>query len=338
MDRMQENQIVNAAIAGISSTAMLKASWKAKPQNGFDGVLRLWGVGIVPHLSLWAEVKADLRSHQIARIIERAAEVDHFILIAQRLSPAVKQELRKEKISYIEANGNIYWDQAGSKLWIDTAKSLAGPKQMQSYPFSKTGLRIVFDILLDPDMVNLTYRRIAVKTGISLGSVTNIINGLRDAGFIIPTDKGRYLINNKIQLLGKWVEAYEEKLKPKIKIGEFRFLKNEEMGKWRDIHLSAGKSWWGGEAGGAILTKYLQPQELTLYTVESRSDLMRKYKMIPDKKGNIQVYERFWGEEQHGIDTVVPAILVYADLIHSQDSRCLETAKIIYETIITKTL
>ncbi|HCN91356.1 MAG TPA: hypothetical protein DIT28_19630, partial [Oxalobacteraceae bacterium] len=46
---------------------------------------------------------------------------------------------------------------------------------------------------------------------------------------------------------------------------------------------------------------------------------------------------RFWnfpGDPEH--DKLVPPLLVYADLLATGDARCIETAKMIYETYVAR--
>ena len=53
------------------------------------------------------------------------------------------------------------------------------------------------------------------------------------------------------------------------------------------------------------------------------------YGLMPHKEGNVQVYEKFWKQDEE--PETAPDILVYADLMNTQDSRCIETAKMIYD-------
>lgn len=116
-------------------------------------------------------------------------------------------------------------------------------------------------------------------------------------------------------------------------IGTYRFLKETEFNNWRWIELNNGKTWWGGEPAGDLLTGYLRPAELTLYTNETRNELMKNYRLIPDEKGNVIVYKKFWQNEEEN-DNFVPPLLVYADLINSDDSRCQETGVMVYKKFL----
>src|SRR5690606_1169093 len=134
----------------------------------------------------------------------------------------------------------------------------------------------------------------------------------------------------KKELLEKWSAAYDENLKPGLKVGTFRLLKEEQYTNWQRIKFNRDKTWWGGEPAGDLLTGYLRPVHFTLYTSETRAELMKNYRLVPDEKGRILVFRKFWNQPAEKARTV-PPILVYADLINTGDPRCLETAQKVYE-------
>lgn len=82
---------------------------------------------------------------------------------------------------------------------------------------------------------------------------------------------------------------------------------------------------------GDMLTNYLNPQTLTLYTNEKKAAFIPKWKLIPDNTGNVQVYEKFWYYENQYPFKYAPPLLVYADLMMTGAPRCIETADMIYK-------
>jgi hypothetical protein len=135
---------------------------------------------------------------------------------------------------------------------------------------------------------------------------------------------------NKKELLNKWMDGYEVKLKPDLLIGTFRFLNVEDFLNWKTLPIQGKKTWWGGEPAGDLLTNYLRPGELTLYTIEKRNELIQRYRLAPDEKGNVRVYQKFWQYDDTK-ESVVPPLLAYADLMNTGDRRCIETAQKIYD-------
>ena len=84
-------------------------------------------------------------------------------------------------------------------------------------------------------------------------------------------------------------------------------------------------SFWGGEPGADLLTNYLQPAVFQLYSTETKMDLMKNYRFIPDPKGNIYVHVPF-GENLVTVKRTNP-LLVYGDLVNSASYRNLEVAE-----------
>ena len=53
--------------------------------------------------------------------------------------------------------------------------------------------------------------------------------------------------------------------------------------------------------------------------------LMKTGMVKMDERGEVYIYQKFWKSEN--TSTIVPALLIYADLMGSGNSRCIEAAK-----------
>lgn len=153
-----------------------------------------------------------------------------------------------------------------------------------------------------------------------------MIKGLQETGNLYKVNKRTYAIHNWEELLHKWMEMYKNTLQPTLDKGTFRLKPANK--DWRNITLHTHETVWGGEPAGDLLTNYLRPETLTIYTNETKKNLMMHYGLMPDQEGNIQVYEKFWKQDDQR-DTA-PDLIVYTDLMNTQDKRCIETATIIY--------
>jgi hypothetical protein len=78
------------------------------------------------------------------------------------------------------------------------------------------------------------------------------------------------------------------------------------------------------------LTNFLKPAEIILYTTETRNEIIKNYKLIPDEKGNVKVYQKFWNEVETKKENCVDPLLIHVYLMNENDRRCTETAKKIY--------
>lgn len=180
-------------------------------------------------------------------------------------------------------------------------------------------------------LINETQREIAKATDVALGTIPQVIEGLKETGYIIPLNNKAYLWENKLELFNRWVEGYNTDLRPKLLKGNFTV-----RGEWREIQFDRNQNQWGGELGADLLTNYLRPEKYTLYTKEAQKDLIKNYRIMPKEDGELTIMEMFW--EVDGVDKVVPPLIVYADLIYEGGKRNKETAEIIFNEHIEKNL
>jgi hypothetical protein len=328
---MALKELVEVAIDNLQNNLGIVSRWEEPGVDGLSGKLHLSIDNQIIRLNVL--VRSELRSHQLPGITEQSSRYGNLMVVANNIFPKIKEELRKNKIAYLETNGNIWLQQNGTLLWIDTQKPVTVSKKTGNRAFTKTGLKVLLHFLLHERDINLPYRDIAALTGVGLGNVNYIITGLREMGFLLKLDKKQYKLINKKELLEKWMSAYSERLQPALKIGTFRFLHEEDLIHWKSLRLQHKKSWWGGEPAGELLTNFLRPAILTIYTTETRSDLIKNYRLIPDDNGNVRVYKKCWYDDGDN-GNIAPPLLVYADLIIEGDRRCLETAQKIYDEFL----
>lgn len=325
---MKEREIADKALENLQKTAQIKGRWKTNAIKELDGQIEFT---LEEHLiKLNAEVKNNLRTIHLPLIYKLAKDYAPLIIVAEHIFPKIKEELRNHQIAYLEGNGNIWLKLGKTLLWIDANKALPEEQEKTNRAFTKTGLKVVFHFLLDEKLINVPYREIAQRTDVALGNVNYVLNGLKEKNFLLKMDKNEYKFTNKKELLNTWMARYEEKLKPDLEIGAFRFLKEEDFINWKRLPIKPGKTWWGGEAAGDIYTNYLKPAVITLYTLENKNELIKNYRLIPDPKGNVKVYRKFWNDDTTN-ENVVPPLLAYTDLMNTGDYRCIETAQKIYD-------
>jgi hypothetical protein len=335
-DEQIKQETIQTAIENLQKTGSLKANWKKGKNDKLDGEIDILIEGKPMHFLV--EVKQELRNHHLTRVFEQAHKLKNLLVIASKILPGVKEELRQKHICYLEGNGNIFIERKPIYIWLDQNKPLPLRKEKPNRAFAKTGLQVVFLFLNDPNYINKPYRVIAKAAKTALGNVNNVFNGLIELGFLVRKNKDEFMLHNKKALLNKWVAAYEEKLKPTLHVGNFRFTNIHTDKNWKTFNLHEGETIWGGEPGGDILTNHLRPEILTIYTTEPNKILMTRFKIIPDNLGEVKVYKKFWNNLELNKTKAAPPILVYADLINTNEKRCLETAQKIYEQYIEPNL
>ena len=324
---MNENQIVNKALERLTIHTGLQGKWKPNTDD-IDGELDLYFTA--NNLHFFVEVKRELKQFQLPQIFERAEKYQPFMVVAEKIFPRLKEILRDKKIGYLDTAGNIYVHTNGNFVWIDGNKPIEQEKRVTNRAFTKTGLKTVFYLLLRDDAINMPYRKLADATDVALGNIKNVIEGLKDAGFILQINDNTLKLQNKKTLLERWLTGYRETLKPTLHIGTYKFWNNDQFLNWETLPIEIGETMWGGEAAGELLTNYLAPAHLTLYT-NQKTALVTKWKLIPDENGNVHFYKKFWKDKEMDKEKYAPPLLVYADLMLTDDPRCQETAEMIYE-------
>ncbi len=322
-----KSEIIHTALENLQQTTGIQGTLK---ENGpLDGILEMaLNDG---NYTFVAEVKMEIRPHQVHEVERFHNKHDHFILIANQIFPKVKEELRLKGIAYLEANGNIFIEKENIFLLVDTQKPINTGKEKGNRAFTKTGLKVLFYLLQHKDHINLTQRELAEKAGVGLGNIPQVIKGLKKTGYLIPLNNREYVWEKRRELLERWVKEYDTTLKPTLKRERYAY-----PGNWNELQFNTNLTVWGGEPAADILTNYLRPGKLILYTRENRANLMKNYRLIPTQEGKIEVLEMFW--KQATTQHTAPAILVYADLLLEGGKRNKETAEKIFNEYIEPNL
>ena len=277
------------------------------------------------------EVKNELRRihlPSLLELIERRKE-EHWLIISQYIPKPLKEELRSLGINYLEASGNCFIRHGGLYLYINDQVVTPSRLPEEGKIWKVSGLKFLFVVLQNPEMINASYRTLAKASGVALGYIGSFIEELKKEGYVKSYQNDVLIIENKDQLRNKWIELFSSVLRPKLKLGMFRFM-GKEVGidYWKSvptIHFI-----WGGEAAGALMTDYLRPEKLTMYTSYPKMQLMKELRLVPDEGGQVELMEAFWKEDElnHPGKSLrtIPPLLAYAELATSLDSRNRETA------------
>ena len=330
---MNKEQMIHMAMDNLHKVTGIDATWKETVRGDFDGVITMNRNG--KRLVFNVEIKTELRYHQLNTLFHKKRTGRPVMIIANKIFATIKEELRKNGMAYLETNGNVYINHEDTFIWLDGNRPLEEKKVKTNRAFTKTGLKALLLYLTDEEWLNRPYRQVAENAGVALGAIPAIIAALKELGFLINVYDKLKLVQ-KEELIKKWVEAYGEKLKPAIKLGNFMLDTKSEQ-NWKQIKWIGEQTLWGGEPAAGLLTHHLNPAEFTLYTTQNIKGLIKNYHLLPHENGRIKVYEKFW-KFGHDAQKTVPPLIVYADLLHTNDSRCIETANIIYEQYLGKNL
>jgi len=241
------------------------------------------------------------------------------LLIAEEMSAGIMRQLHKVGIQAMDAAGNCYI-KAGSLMVFCQGKKGDVVKAKETLSFKEPGVKVLYFILANPGNVNKPFREIQAHTGVGLATINKLFTSLKQSGYLFTSAKGRHL--KKLDgLLAIFVDNYCRIIKPKAFVTTMKFLPGGRE-RWLETELPHGMQ-WGGEPGAYVRDGYLVPEVWDVYSSAASQELVRERIAIPARDGEIRVYRKFWMEEEN----TAPALIIYADLMGSGDSRCIEAAQ-----------
>lgn len=331
---MKRNQIINTAIQQFEQLT----SWKIKVQefhnsiDNVDGEIVLSNPKTKEKQILILEIKNEIRNNDILKFIQQKNKYSDLFILAQYISKPNREQLRTHHINYLESSGNCYIEKDSLFIYIDNQKVLTQRQTSNSKLYTESGMRFVYAALLDPNFVGGTYREIAAEAEIALGNVGAIIDALELEGFL-QTKNGTRTFKNMSALFDIWANNFGDTMRPHLLQRRLAFADKKNALNWKNMELE--NAYWGGEPAAALLDKFLVPEQFVIYSSLSLHQLMKQYKLIPDQAGNVlYMLPPFQRKE---VPERADPFIIYAELIESKDSRCLEAAQRIKEKYIDKT-
>ncbi len=253
----------------------------------------------------------------------------NFLLCMPYITREIAAKCKDAGIQFVDTAGNAYIKVPGLYVYI-----IGQPRQAdfgvhgQIKRKSIANLRVIFSLLTQPDLIKGTYMEIMNASGVSLGSVQNVLNDLVHGGFVNTLARNDRRIILTRRLLDEWVNRYAE-YRSQLVIQRF----SAENPDWWKEYLLPDNAVWGGEVAAAKLTGSLKPAIITVYTAGKPDEIIINNRLRTDANGNVEILNMFW---KHTADTsntnrIAPLLLIYADLMSSLDSRDMEIAKQIYD-------
>ena len=288
--------------------------------------------------NLYAEIKLNVTNQTLGAVAHQLKEMTagkQELLITRYITPQLADRLKELDLQFLDTAGNAYINLPNLFLFLKGHKAKEEfTKEKPIRAFQPAGLQLIYALICNPGLENKPYRVLAEKANIANGAVTRVIKDLKKLGYLVDMGKkGRRLIKKK-ELLQRWITLYAELLKPKLFIGRYT---TDSIGWWKQPKPFNTDAQLGGETAAAVITKYLKPQNHTIYIRERYGKLLLQLKLKKAPDGNIELFKKFWNfEDPFNKNNLVNPVLIYADLIATGDNRNLETAKIIYEKEIIR--
>jgi hypothetical protein len=143
------------------------------------------------------------------------------MLVTEYLNPNLAEQLKELGIQFLDTAGNVFINQL--PVYIDIqGKKPAKPHQdvtltkQMGKAFQPKGMKVVYMLLTQPELVNAPMRTIAVTAEVALGTVKQVMYDLHYQGFIVQKGDKRKVVADTKALLDNWLDAYPENMQAKL--------------------------------------------------------------------------------------------------------------------------
>jgi len=325
MNMTSQMALARAAIDALRDLGIGGEIKPVKPHadHGIDGVATLTRGG--KSMEYVFQVKNSVTRSALGTLsLAFGKENGRHLLVTDYVPPPLADELRRRHIQFIDAAGNAYLDRRGLMVFVAGRRNPRRHNPQKTVrAFRSAGLKVGFVLLSMPELASVPQRTIASTARVALGSVAAVLDGLRELGFIADVRAKRRLLHRE-RLLDRWTEAYARQLFPSLEIARFSAVSS---GWWRHAEIEKYGALWGGETAAALLQKHLVPEQTIMYVDETPVGLLKQHRLRADASGPVVLRRRFWNAVPAPKSDVVPALLIYADLVAAGDARSLEAAK-----------
>ncbi|QRZ62671.1 hypothetical protein [Rothia sp. ZJ932] len=200
-----------------------------------------------------------------AVVPRQSQEYQQVLLCFPHVTRGVQQWLHSKNIQFVDPSGNAWIEGKNYKIWVEGRRPKNVPdldgRQQMSRAFTATGLRAVFMLLVNQDLLEQPVRSLADAAGISVGAASNVLKSLEHEGFI--RINGRRSFIQKSKLAKRWIEMYPVALKPKLRTRISAGSEPAEVIKRRDEWSDSIQL--GGEVAMLAKGYGIRPVESLLY-------------------------------------------------------------------------
>lgn len=254
----------------------------------------------------------------------------NILFVGEYIAKDVADSLVQSEINYLDVAGNCYIKTKNLTVIIEGRKQPKNRNINQARVFQEAGLKLLLLLLQEKEAMQYSYRVLAEKSNIALGSVSQIMKELEESNFILKTNNTR-ILKNRAELIERWVVAYNEILKPRLFRKKYKAINLDYLRG--TVNETKYKSVvFGGEPAAEKMTNYLKPLDYIIYTNVDLNVVGKDLRLVPDNMGNVAIYNTCWNENLNNKNqNIAPALVVYADLMGTNNSRNIEAAKMILE-------
>ncbi|EJZ7971176.1 TPA: hypothetical protein KD865_002288 [Vibrio parahaemolyticus] len=280
--------------------------------------------------------KTPLTVVQIADYRNQSPSPCKYVFLTDHVNPALAQRLKEAKVQFIDHSGNAYLDQGKFFIFVKGNKpkhNRLKEKQVLGKAFGKKGLQVIYVLLTKPEAIMLPYRELAKTSNVSLGTIGDVMLDLDNQGYI---DKNAKKLLNGKSLTQKWAKEYGYLL---VKNTPNIQYTTDNIDWCTNELLNQCNALLGGDAAADRYTHFLSSNKARVYISKENSKLLLRHARLKQIREDehysvkIEIVEPFTELDvlKGPLENLVNPLIVYAELLASDDVRNLEVAEKLYD-------
>ena len=305
-------------------------------EKGIDGQLRIRTPEGTFHFLVEQKssyLDRSLLNAFIAQAKHQAEAYQHPVILFARYVPRPSAErLVASGINFLDRVGNMHLI-LGSNYSHTVLGNRESQTSRESASLGAARIQLLFTFAADPNAGESTVRELAEASGLSKSSVARLREELVEEQILKQTVHG-YEVRNKKELHQILLAGYDNTLRPKLFINRFRAAESaleQLLPRLKDALTPLAMRWsLTGAAAAYQLQHYYKAPEIPLFIETATDEVSRKLRLLPDKEGPITLLRPFgvlpFWKQVSGL-TIAHPWLIYAELMHSSDSRAHEAAE-----------
>jgi hypothetical protein len=256
-----------------------------------------------------------------------------WILFAPYVGRPLGETMRRAGLNYVDLNGNAFL-RVGNRYVAHVEGRRAAARTGRPRGVRAAGTQALFALLAREDLLPLPLRQIAVQAGTNPQTVLATVRRLEEAGAVRRAGRQRkWLHDGRRRALDLWLGDYGTVLRPTIYLGRYRTVERDPQAFDERLEgtLGAGaRMWLGGVAAGFRIVPHYRGPETTLHVQGDPHACARTLRALPDPEGPLHLLRVPGPLAEAGLtpDTVHP-LLVYAEMLQTDDDRAAEAAELV---------
>ncbi|MBC6994316.1 type IV toxin-antitoxin system AbiEi family antitoxin [Neolewinella lacunae] len=278
----------------------------------------------------------NLSGKRLINVAKQSALPSETVFVVPFVNPELRARCLEEGINYLDSAGNCRIVH-GSTRWVIDSQSAQPQRPLTSgRGFKYNGLKFIYACYEEPELLSASYRQMAEKMELSLGTISGIIEDLRKDDFLVTQPDGSHAFNHGRELFQRWAYAYLDEVRPVLFRQQLRAMKEDYLERI-DAMSPEGGVLLGGERAAMARSGSLRSPNFSLHSNERLGELVKKYHLTPfNRKPQgatvIDLYSVFYASPRQYADQqrmpapIVGDLIILAELLTTHESRQLEAA------------